>query len=196
MAFSHMKMWMKQKHWKSGREAHVIGWEDWAEQGGTKEPWVNLYFIDKEPDDPHADRTQCYGWRRQACWIGMDEPLVPDTPFDPELVAHEAQKKSKAPPATAQKAKAPPPSAEPTAAKSGPPAPGFGGEVPTLPVRPPQVGGPPGFGGGANLPTVAEENQPETQAYEDDSIDIAPNKRENENDGDANEPPAKRSKGI
>ena len=89
-----------------------------------------------------------------------------------------------------------PPSAEPKAAKSGPPAPGFGGEAPILPVRPPQVGGPPGFGGGANLPTVAEGSQPDSQTYEDESLDIPPDKRENENDGDANEPPAKRSKGI
>lgn len=76
-----LEMHMKLKHKETGDLAVLHGWGD-----KKNEPWLELYFLDKEPADKNADRAECYGWRRMSMWMTMDgKPLFEKAePFDPE----------------------------------------------------------------------------------------------------------------
>ena len=76
-----LDMHMKLKHKETSDLAVLHGWGDKKD-----EPWLELYFPDKEPADKNAERSDCYGWRRMSMWMTMDgKPLYKEAePYDPE----------------------------------------------------------------------------------------------------------------
>ena len=87
-----LEMHMELKHKECGRLACLHGWGDKKD-----EPWIELYFADKEPADKNGDRNDCHGWRRMEMWLKLDgTPLyTKPEPRDPETDEHNAKKKAK-----------------------------------------------------------------------------------------------------
>ena len=88
--YSHLHVGMMLKHFKSGRCGIVLGWGD-----HNGDPYVHLYFADREPAEKNESRSKCYEWRRLSAFVPMSEPLVKEKvfkPHDPEGDEHDAKK--------------------------------------------------------------------------------------------------------
>jgi len=77
--YTHLHMFMMLKHFKTGRCGTVIGWGN-----NNGDPYLHLYFADREPADKTASRSKCYEWRRLSAFVPMNEPLVKENVLKPD----------------------------------------------------------------------------------------------------------------
>ena len=83
--YSHLQVGMILKHFKSGRCGVV---HDWSDRSG--DPYVYLYFADREPADKNENRRMCYEWRRLSVFVPMSDPFVKEKASEGD--EHDAKK--------------------------------------------------------------------------------------------------------